>query len=110
MAVMALIGAQAAWGQDTATPPSSGTVVETYEQQGGETPALLSETQPEAPPPPESRETAAAMQTPTVAGPPTATFTVESFVTDLFTGAARAEIPILVPAGAAGVGPKIVLR
>src|SRR2546426_4468004 len=41
-------------------------------------------------------------------GAPQSTFSVEAFQTDLFTGAATAQIPIVVPPGAAG--PKIVLR
>jgi RHS repeat-associated protein len=42
--------------------------------------------------------------------PPTGTFSVGSFETDLFTGASNAQIPIIVPPGAAGVAPQIVLR
>ena len=37
-------------------------------------------------------------------------FNIQSFHADLFTATAGAEIPILVPPGAAGVAPKIVLR
>ncbi len=44
------------------------------------------------------------------ADPPTNTFSVDGFQSDLFTGTATAEIPIVVPPGAAGVAPKIVLR
>jgi len=42
--------------------------------------------------------------------PPVTTFSAESFQTDLFTGAATAQIPIVVPAGASGLAPKVVLR
>src|SRR5437867_10161635 len=38
------------------------------------------------------------------------TFSADAFQHDLFTGAATAEIPIVVPAGAAGIAPKIALR
>lgn len=41
---------------------------------------------------------------------PTGTFTPASFQTDLFTGAATAEVPISVPPGTAGADPGIVLR
>src|SRR5204863_1840637 len=44
------------------------------------------------------------------AGATPGTFSVDAFQNDLFTGAATAEIPIVVPAGAAGVAPKIALR
>ena len=44
------------------------------------------------------------------AGTTPGTFSVDAFQNDLFTGAATAEIPIVVPAGAAGVAPKIALR
>lgn len=40
----------------------------------------------------------------------TSTQAAQSFDTDLFTGTAQTEIPILVPPGAAGVAPKIALR
>src|SRR5688572_10539228 len=40
---------------------------------------------------------------------PSGTSAVDNFNTDLFTGAATAQIPIEVPAGAAGVAPKIAL-
>jgi len=40
---------------------------------------------------------------------PSGTSVVDNFNTDLFTGAATAQIPIEVPAGAAGVAPKIAL-
>ena len=41
---------------------------------------------------------------------PTATFSLESFQTDLFTGGATSEIAIAVPSGAAGVAPVIRFR
>ncbi len=41
---------------------------------------------------------------------PSGTFSVAGFQTDLFTGAATAAIPIVVPPGTAGTAPKIVLR
>lgn len=41
---------------------------------------------------------------------PSAAFSINSFQHDLFTGGAAAQIPIEVPAGAAGTAPKIVLR
>ncbi|MBI2526131.1 MAG: hypothetical protein HYV93_09130 [Candidatus Rokubacteria bacterium] len=41
---------------------------------------------------------------------PTATFSLESFQTDLFTGGATSEIAIAVPPGAGGVAPVIRLR
>ncbi len=41
---------------------------------------------------------------------PLTTFGVEAFQTDLSTGAATAEIPIVVPPGTAGVAPKVALR
>ncbi|MBI2198768.1 MAG: hypothetical protein HYU42_09255, partial [Candidatus Rokubacteria bacterium] len=41
---------------------------------------------------------------------PMATFSLESFQTDLFTGGATSEIAIAVPPGAAGVAPVIRLR
>jgi hypothetical protein len=37
-------------------------------------------------------------------------YNIQSFQADLFTGSAGAEIPIIVPAGAAGVSSKIVIR
>ncbi len=37
-------------------------------------------------------------------------FTIQAFQTDLFTGAATANIPIVIPPGTGGVAPKIVLR
>ncbi len=37
-------------------------------------------------------------------------FNIQSFQADLFTGSAGAEIPILVPPGAAGIAPKILLN
>ena len=40
---------------------------------------------------------------------PSGTFASNNFDTDLFTGAATAQIPIEVPAGAAGVAPKVAL-
>src|SRR2546429_6125639 len=43
-------------------------------------------------------------------GTPPGTFSADAFQSDLFTGAATAEIPIAVPAGPAGVAPKIALR
>ena len=44
------------------------------------------------------------------ATPPTGTFSVSSFETDLFTGTSNAQIPIVVPPGAAGVAPQVLLR
>jgi len=41
---------------------------------------------------------------------PLDTFKNQSFQADLFTGSAGAEIPIIVPPGAAGVAPKVTLR
>ena len=41
---------------------------------------------------------------------PLDTFKNRSFQADLFTGSAGAEIPIIVPPGAAGVAPKVTLR
>src|SRR5207247_9734850 len=40
---------------------------------------------------------------------PPGTWTLNAFQTDLFTGASTAEIAIVTPPGAGGVGPKIVL-
>lgn len=37
-------------------------------------------------------------------------FNVQAFQSDLFSGAGQAEIPIVVPPGAAGVAPKVALR
>ena len=42
-------------------------------------------------------------------GASVSSFNIQSFQADLFTGSAGADIPILVPAGAAGVAPKILL-
>src|SRR5882672_3164069 len=44
------------------------------------------------------------------AGATPGTFSADAFQNDLFTGAATAEIPIVVPAGAAGIAPKIALH
>src|SRR2546430_17696694 len=41
---------------------------------------------------------------------PNTTFTADALQTDLFTGAATAQIPIAVPSGTAGTAPQIVLR
>ena len=61
-------------------------------------------------PPKPPQDTPAAVRARRQADPPTNTFSVDAFQTDLFTGAATAEIPIVVPPGAAGVAPKIALR
>lgn len=61
-------------------------------------------------PPQGPKDTPAATKARTQADPPVQTFTVSSFQTDLFTGAATSEIPVLVPPGTAGVAPQIVLR
>src|SRR5437899_4725316 len=42
-------------------------------------------------------------------GAPPGTWALDAFQTDLFTGASTAEIAIVTPPGAGGVGPKIVL-
>lgn len=42
--------------------------------------------------------------------PPLTTFSLAAFQTDLFTGAATAEIPLLLPPGTAGGAPKVGLR
>jgi len=42
-------------------------------------------------------------------GAPPGTWTIDAFQADLFTGASTAQIPIVTPPGAGGVGPKIVL-
>ncbi len=44
------------------------------------------------------------------AADPPGPFSAEAFQTDLFTGAARAAIPIVVPPGTAGAAPRITLR
>ena len=44
------------------------------------------------------------------ATPPIGTFSVGSFENDLFTGASTAQVPIVVPPGAAGVAPAVTLR
>ncbi|HSC70990.1 MAG TPA: hypothetical protein VLH58_06520, partial [Candidatus Methylomirabilis sp.] len=60
-----------------------------------------------------SQGTSTAMEDPGpdagIASPPGA-FSVQAFQTDLFTGAAAATIPIVIPPGTAGVAPKLVLR
>jgi RHS repeat-associated protein len=43
-------------------------------------------------------------------GPPVSTLSVDAFQTDLFTGAATAEVAIPVPLGAAGTAPRVLLR
>ena len=59
---------------------------------------------PKDPPPPEALSGGG----PT-GGPLQGTFSVDAFQTDLFSGAATASIPILVPPGLAGTAPKIAL-
>jgi len=44
-----------------------------------------------------------------LADAPTGTFSVQSFQTDYFTGAATATVPIVVPKGTAGTAPQIIL-
>ena len=51
-----------------------------------------------------------AQNTPGEGGLPAAIYNVSSFNADLYTGTAGAEIPIMVPPGAAGVAPKISLH
>jgi hypothetical protein len=60
---------------------------------------------------PESSAASGSIQSASQGGAtPAGTFSVEAFQTDLFTGAATAQIPIVIPPGAGGVGPKVVLR
>ena len=61
-------------------------------------------------PPQGPQDTPAATRARTQADPPTGTFTVDAFQTDLFTGAATAQVPIVVTPGAAGTAPQIILR
>src|SRR5947207_8998894 len=42
-------------------------------------------------------------------GVPPGTFSVESFQTDYFAGSATANVPLVVPTGAAGVAPQLTL-
>ncbi|HEV8662729.1 MAG TPA: hypothetical protein VGT06_06295, partial [Candidatus Methylomirabilis sp.] len=61
-------------------------------------------------PPEGPQDTPAATRARTQADPPITTFTADAFQTDLFTGAATAEIPILLPPGTAGTAPRLALR
>ena len=69
-------------------------------------------THPDGPnptPPQGPQDTPAATKSRKQIDPPVGTFSVDSFQTDSYTGAATASIPIIVPKGAAGTGPQIAL-
>src|SRR6266850_530519 len=76
----------------------------------------LAKISPEAPPrparprPPVDERASTMTASPETAGATPGTFSADAFQNDLFTGAAAAEIPIVVPAGAAGIAPKIALH
>jgi RHS repeat-associated protein len=82
---------------ETPTPASQG--------HGPAEPPGQEESKPAGP-----QDTPAATRARTEADPPTTTFTVDAFQADLFTGAAAAEVSIVVPPGAAGTAPRIVVR
>ena len=104
-----LIGAKAfPAAAQSSDPPTQIAQAQSSSAQGHGAPAQppgQGDTKPKSP-----KDTPAATRARTQADPPVGTFSVQAFQTDLFTGAATAEIPIVVPPGAAGIAPKIVLR